>query len=738
MSQQEPTLAILASALERVNSINTPNYITKFYAESPAGQELDKMKSINWILNRAKSLEKPAICILGPYSSGKTFILNYLIQDEMLVSKIDPTTAVITVIRHIDDKPNTWPATFNVFTLKKNADLRTLDYKFVKNEYTLEDLPRLTTYPEAIKHEAVIVFLEKDILKNCTFYDCPGVGTMHEATHLEDGKGERLSSTQEKTIREQELQRRAIDNADAFIILSAVLGGSGSFSDSNTGNILYAVANNMPRFPTTIPHGNLLFVGSQADPRKKGLHDEEDILRVLRNAIQNQVEHLPRDERHKFDIVELRKRIVLFYALDQYEIDNGIGDIVLQLKRNMEAATSLDIRREADAQFAAKRAKMERTEGFNAALQTAIEQLLLGMREFRARETEDSLSDGIKHYSEKRLGYLSRGQNQMLYENLSRRYEKDRDLREKDWESVISSFEANVLEAKQKTMEEIETILISWSVKENVYDFLAKKFGDDKEKARAYATKEIQKKINAEFVNALNNNVSMPQQRLEKQLLAFDKNWLQRNTSKKEGIAADATLTLDAVPVLVTNVETVSVSQTFGAITAGLAGTTTLFAASGSILAAAALGKVLAIGIAGLKTVGLGAAATGLLAGIPIGGWIALGILGIVYSVTSFLGWRKSLATNIAKSFRNNKEASIQSAQVTIEEIFEAMSKIGKENLEKTKAILDEHIVETHNIGKGSVTSKDMELAGEFYGEHVKVLQQTLEKLKLEWEASAH
>lgn len=737
MDTQDQTLTILADAQERVDSIEIPKHVKSIYAQCPDLQELDKMK-LNCILDRAKNLEKPAICLLGPYNSGKTFILNYLIQDEMFISKIEPTTAVITVIRHIDDKPATWPSASNVFTLKKTADLRSLDYKFVTGDYELDDLPRLTTYPEAIKYDSVVVFLDKEVLRDCIFFDCPGVGTMSEAVHNDGSKDEyKLTSGQEKTVREQEIQRRAIENADAYIILSAVIGGSGSFSDSNTGNILFNVANKMPRFPTTIPHGNLLFVGSQADPSRKDLRDEESILRILQNAIQDQVELLPSVERQKFDVVELRKRIVLFYGLDQYEINSGEERLAIQLKRHMQAASASDIQREAKAQFAEERATMERTKAFNAALQTTNEQLLLGMQKFRAQMTEESLVEGIEYYSETRDEYLTKSKAQTYYEELSQRYEEESDLREKAWKNLLSDFETSITEAKKQTFQEIDKILNHWTVKDTVYNFLEERFGENKEQARTHATGAIQGQINAEFSEAFSVKLPIPDMRLNKQLLAFDQKWLQRKTKDMQGIANSAQ-PIDAHCPHITNVEAISVTQTFGAITAGLAGTTTLLAVGGSPLAAAAIGKVLAIGIAGFQTVGLGAAASGLLIGIPIYGWVAAGLLGVGYAVLTFFAWRNALAANIAKSLKKNKDTALETARSKIDEVFETMRKIGQENLGKTKKVLDTHINEIHLFAKGNVSSKDLEHAAKFYGDHTTILEQTLEELRFEWETAVH
>ena len=123
--------------------------------------------------------------------------------------------------------------------------------------------------------------------------------------------------------------------------------------------------------------------------------------------------------------------------------------------------------------------------------------------------------------------------------------------------------------------------------------------------------------------------------------------------------------------------------------------------------------------------------------GIPIYGWVAAGLLGVGYAVLTFFAWRNALATNIAKSLKKNKDTALQTARAKIDEVFETMRKIGQENLGKTKRVLDAHINEIHLIGKGSVSSKDLKYAAEFYSDHIKVLNQTLEKLKFEWETMA-
>lgn len=737
MRTQDITISTLEDANEQSKLIQTPIYLQNIYDEQTNKRELDKLKGFQMILNQAKNLTKPSICLLGAYSSGKTFLLNYLIQDEIFISKIEPTTAVITIIRHRDDKPDSWPTDRDVFTLKKNVDLRTLNFEHVSGNYMLDDLHHLTTYPEAKQHDAVIVFLDKPILKMCIFYDCPGIGTMGEAIHNAENEFN-LSPDQEKhIIREQELQQLAIKNADAHVILGSVIGQAACFADSNLGNVLYTVASNMSRFPTKIPHGNLLFVGSQADPTATNLRDENELLEKLKKSIQDQVEKLPSAERQKFDIAELKKRIVLFYALDSIQCKQEVESNIKVLKRVMSTASYDEIRQEAKAQFDDDHKDLVRTKAFDAAMQTIIEQLLLGIQSFREQITKEALLDGIHYYELQKDEYISRSENLRYYENLSLRYEKESESREADWQKIINSFDQSVSRANNESIQEVRKTFNYWSNQENVYEFLENRFGENKEQAKAYAAKAIADQINNEINKICDTNTPFPQKYIELELARFDRQWLERKKSTQNQDISDFTIstTAGSVPI---STETVSAVETFKAFTAAVAGGTTLLAVGGSTLAQAAMVKVLALGVGALGTVGMGGAATGFLVGIPVYGWIAAGMIGLLYGIFAIFAWRKSLAKNIAKSIEKNQNNAISEAEININRIFKEIRELGHTALRKTEMVIKSHISEIHEIGKGHISSRQLEQAAEFYLAHTKLLQQTLNKLKLTWQVNSH
>jgi hypothetical protein len=732
-SINEPTLTVLGEAMAKAEAINHPRYLGEFLAANPAEREMDDANGARRIRGKAIALSKPAVCLLGPYSSGKTFLLNYFLGDERFVSKMEPTTAVITVIRHIGDKPAEWPAKHNVFTLRSDADLRTLDLACTTGAFDYEDLPGLTTYPEALRHEAVIVFIDKDVLRRCTFYDCPGVGTMAESAHegTNPDVDPTLTQKQRESIRERELQVKAISNADGYMLLSSVTGNAGCFSDANTANILYSIARNMARFPTETPHGNLLFVGSQADPAKAGLEDETIVLRKLQVAIQKQVELVPREQRQKFDLFELKKRIVLFFGLDRREQQLELRRASMDYKRAHPNADPLEVERAARARFEEDRPMLERTAAFDKELGGLVDQLVHGMQEYRSQASAELLGISIAHHDSKRTRYQSHMAYKHQYEVLSARYDRERDAREKDWKSIAASLEADVDRAAGATIREIEKTIDYWCVKDNVYQLLKDEFSDDKTRAREFAANVVSDRIKEEFGESIQRYAVRPEAETHVRLVAFDKRWLERQDSDNE-IGRNARAQVEVGQFSVPFVDTVSVAQTFTAATAALAGGTTLLAVGGSALAQAAVVKVLAIGVTMLGTVGLGGAAAGALAAIPVYGWVIAGVAGVGMLLWRVFAWRESLASAISKSLKKERDNAVSAGRRTVNEIFGEIKALGRDSLARTKAILDGHICEVHEIGKGKVTASDLGQAMTYYESQAAVLQEARTRIAVD------
>lgn len=729
MHAEDPTLKMLAEAVKRAVAIAIPPYLRKYYTENAEDRETDMNLGLQKIQERASNLEKPAVCLLGAFSSGKTYLLNQLIQENVLFSKIEPTTAVITVLRHIDDKPTTWSAKHNVFVLKKDFDLRSLSDNSVVAGYPVEELRNLTTYPQARNHDAVIVFLNKGILKNCIFIDCPGVGTMDEVMSEEGSEGSDATPKQIKAIREVELQNIVIKNSDAYLLLSAVTGGAGCFADNNTGTILRDIAVNMARFQTNTPHGNILFVGTQANPQTDGAHDNDETIKILCNQLRKQVKGLPLTQRNKFNEADLCRRVVLYYGLDRYQIESEIATITRQLKKYMKNSSAAEIDEEAKKNFLEEKHDKERVKAFNAAIVTMIEQLVLGMYIYRAQVSEAGINTAIIHYERKNSNYMTKVQYYKHYEDLSLRYRRESDNREKDWNGIIFLFNKNVSETCDRALEAINRVIEHWCIKDNLYQFLENQFGENKDQARAHSSAALQDQLNEEFSSILREKMDIPQKFLSEKLLAFDRKWLKRKDGENNAlISVDGNGSVDGLNL--SPIETFSVQRTFGAVTAGLAGGTAIAAMAGSTLAQVAMIKVIALGASVLAGVGLGATATGALLSIPVYGWIAAGVLGIGYALKNFFAWRKTMAETMAKSMQKNRKEIYSSASSAVKTVFDNILLVGQESLKISKGMLESHIRETHEIGKGNVSSKDLEMAAEFYRAHIQVLRETLARMR--------
>lgn len=263
----------LHRAAARAAATRRPAHIDDLYAASPSMRATDRLRDACRAAARVAAVPKPAICLLGAYASGKTFLLNHVLQRPGFFS--GAAWAVVTVVRHMEDKPKDWPPDRNVFTLKEDCDLRSPDLDSATGQFCYEDQPGLTWRSSADKPDVVLVFLDHDILRRCVLCDCPGGGTMAESTFERDADSSSspwLTEPQQRYVREQRLRLKAISSADAYLVVSPVAGANGAFADANTGNLLHLIAkHHAVRLPGAGLQDSILFVGTVADPWKQGL-----------------------------------------------------------------------------------------------------------------------------------------------------------------------------------------------------------------------------------------------------------------------------------------------------------------------------------------------------------------------------------------------------------------------------------------------------------------------------------
>jgi hypothetical protein len=402
------------------------------------------------------------------------------------------------------------------------------------------------------------------------------------------------------------------------------------------------------------------------------------------------------------------------------------GDIVRVLKNANPTAPAAELRAEAARQFAEVRSDRERTQAFGAAFTTMTGTMQLQMESFRGQVARERLDHGIQYFGNKQLVAMQKAQAQAEMEELSRQYTAQKAEREKAWAECAARPKARFAAAIREANRAFQDQFSLFENKDYVKAFLSDHYSS-KEQAREHAPARIQDQIQEALQAALIDAVGSVEQATIADLTAFDAKYLRKAASSLSplGLASGSNAEFQ-----IGNLQTMSATATFTAITYGVAGGTTFLAAAGSTLAQAALVKVLVVGVGALGTVGLGGAAAGLLLGIPIYGWLALGVAGIVASAWAlFKSWESSMANAIVKSIKKNRMSAESQVRDVVAKYIGAANTILDDSLRQTKEVIDGHVAEVHEIAKGIVTSDDLRSAARFYGEHVDLLRETREAL---------
>lgn len=135
----------------------------------PIIEEINKSKYETLFRFLNERIENPEnfVVLLGETSSGKTTLLNGLLQDQLFLTSARPTTG--TVIELMDQKS---AASYHFYAVNKDATLETITenmfHELAKNPD--QDLERLRIITPTFPHG----------LKNLRLFDTPGYGSLHE------------------------------------------------------------------------------------------------------------------------------------------------------------------------------------------------------------------------------------------------------------------------------------------------------------------------------------------------------------------------------------------------------------------------------------------------------------------------------------------------------------------------------------------------------------------------------
>lgn len=221
------------------------------WAMADEGHGLPTVADLNALIERIG--RKPNIALSGAYDAGKSTLANWLLSSQSLVESYQPTTAAVTYVRHIDDRPE-WLQDTVVLLTDRFDPARWNEKKHVMGKCHLgsgglELLKEGATHRYGSKAEPAgnaLVFLDSPILRACNIIDHPGF---------------------QNDTKDDQRAERAFRDIDVLIFASPV----GGFMSSPDLVILREFLRRMPiyekvsdDFPTL---ANLYIVATHAGPQ---------------------------------------------------------------------------------------------------------------------------------------------------------------------------------------------------------------------------------------------------------------------------------------------------------------------------------------------------------------------------------------------------------------------------------------------------------------------------------------
>lgn len=213
--------------------------------------------------------QKPNVMMAGGFDTGKSYLANTLLGQQILPASFQPATRIITVVRHADDRPAWQDEDVWLFdeSIWKDGKNRRLDVSHLDDECRCDESRVLAGSHDLLKSYAVhreevtenvrkkmdqvhsaVVYAETPILRACNIVDLPGFG--------------------DRPVGESQDQKRAesaLSFADVVLYASRIRGHLSGKDLSRISAILRqlpAPEETDDSFPTL---GNLFLVATHAD-----------------------------------------------------------------------------------------------------------------------------------------------------------------------------------------------------------------------------------------------------------------------------------------------------------------------------------------------------------------------------------------------------------------------------------------------------------------------------------------
>lgn len=147
---------------------------------------------------------KPTVCAFGPSDAGKSTLINFLIGEEVTPAGYSPMTTVPTYLKHVSEKPSFLEDPADnavVIGHKKGTKKKLVNYEqLLIGNIDEQDVIRKGNYGSVLEEfgtregeyyknsnfeiEAILVYVDVDILREFTFIDIPGFGSGEDADNV--------------------------------------------------------------------------------------------------------------------------------------------------------------------------------------------------------------------------------------------------------------------------------------------------------------------------------------------------------------------------------------------------------------------------------------------------------------------------------------------------------------------------------------------------------------------------
>ena len=189
---------------------------------------------------------RPTVMLVGKFDSGKTRILNALIGGSRFPSQYQPTTSIVTFVRHQSDRPlwqseDVWIMDAG-FTASRWWDRdHCIEHRIVAGTYdTLKLYGTRKSKGDVEGAASALVYVDSPILLSCTIVDLPGYSA--NQTH-------------------SEIANSSLLLGDIFVYTSTAAG----FIDEHDATYIAQLLRTMPKASGS-PLSNLFIVATMANP----------------------------------------------------------------------------------------------------------------------------------------------------------------------------------------------------------------------------------------------------------------------------------------------------------------------------------------------------------------------------------------------------------------------------------------------------------------------------------------